>query len=186
MNKSSNVIDLRSRMSEAQKLNQKLKKTSPESAQQATVSSLASPVLDMVERRQHMITSERRKVRRTILSEFVSAFIVVPRQGLQKVALYDISEKGLAFDLDLNQGSFNSGDEVAMRVYLNHQTYFPFIVRVSNSREIMEEGVNRHGVKFLQGTVNDEALHHFVKFIETVSASLQTDHGDVVVSGLYK
>jgi len=51
-------------------------------------------------------------------------------------------------------------------------------------RDVSDEGVTRHGVNFVKGTVNDQALFHFVKFIETVSASLQTDHGDVMVSNL--
>ncbi|MBO9667404.1 MAG: PilZ domain-containing protein [Bdellovibrio sp.] len=139
-------------------------------------------VLDMTEARQEMISRDRRNVKRTILTEFVGAFVVLPEQGLMKVALYDISENGLAFDLDLTEGSFQQGEEVAMRVYLNHSTYFPFTIKVSNGRVIEDEGVVRHGANFVKGTMNDVALHHFVKFIENVSASLKTDSGDVLVS----
>ena len=42
----------------------------------------------------------------------------------------------------------------------------------------------RHGAGFVVGTINDVALHHFVHFIESVSASLETDNGDVMVSSL--
>lgn len=175
MNKSNNVIDLKSRLqAKAGTANKSKKSTS------------SAPVVDMTERRNEILSSERRTVRRTILSEFVGACIVVPQKGLQKVALYDISENGLAFDMDPELGQFTNGEEVAMRVYLNHQTYFPFILKVANVRFIGDEGVHRHGANFIKGTVNDEALHHFVKFIETVSASLHTDHGDVMVSNLRK
>jgi hypothetical protein len=44
--------------------------------------------------------------------------------------------------------------------------------------------VSRHGCGFVKDTVNEEALYHFVRFIETVSASLRTDAGDVMVSNL--
>ena len=71
-----------------------------------------------------------------------------------------------------------------MRVYLNQFTYFPFVVTIANSRVLIEEGVSRHGCNFQRETVNSEALSHFVKFIETVSASLRTDHGDVMVSNV--
>lgn len=174
MNKSNNVIDLKSRRPVSGRAQ----------VPQPLVGNVAAPVVDMTERRNEILSEERRVVRRTILTEFVGASIVVPERGLQRVALYDISENGLSFDLDLEHGGFRVGEEVAMRVYLNHQTYFGFVARVSNERAIEEEGVHRHGVGFVKGTVNDEALHHFVKFIETVSASLQTDHGDVMVSGL--
>src|SRR5690606_5715850 len=103
-----------------------------------------------------------------------------------KVDIYDISENGIAFDIDERQGQFQKGEEVAMRVYLSHDTYFPFIVRIQNERRLEGEAVSRHGANFIKGTVNDEALFHFVKFIETVSASLERDRGDVMVSGLKK
>lgn len=144
----------------------------------------AAPVLDMTEKREEIIVEERRKVKRTILTEFVGAMAVVPQYGLKKVALYDVSDEGLSFETYLEDGQFKVGEEVAMRVYLNKTTYFPFIVRVSNVREITAEGVYRHGTSFVKGTINDVALHHFVKFIENVSAALRSDSGDILVSGL--
>ncbi|MNT23024.1 hypothetical protein D3C72_1584310 [compost metagenome] len=136
----------------------------------------------MTEARQQILSRDRREVKRTILTEFIGAFVVLPDRGLLKCALYDVSENGLAFDLEMFDGGFQSGEEVAMRVYLNHTTYFPFTINVTHVRTIADEGVNRHGANFVKGSVNDVALHHFVKFIENVSASLKTDNGDVQVS----
>lgn len=149
-----------------------------------TVKANSAPIIDMTEKRAEIISEERRKVKRTILSEFVGAMALVPRKGLLKVTIYDISEDGLAFDIEDEAGHFKNGEEVAMRVYLNQHTYFPFIVTIQNIRQLGEEKVYRHGAGFVKGTINDEALHHFVKFIETVSASLQSDQGDIVVSNL--
>jgi hypothetical protein len=174
MKQSNNVIDFKSRKSASQ---------GPNEARKAKLEAQA-PVLDMTERRNEMLTQERRLVRRTILTEFIGAHIVVPERGLQKVAVYDVSEDGLAFDIELGLGAYSMGEEVSVRVYLNQQTYFPFIVKIANVRSVPEEGVVRHGGRFVKGTLNDVALHHFVKFIETVSASLKTDNGDVMVSGL--
>lgn len=143
-----------------------------------------SRVVDMTEAREEMLNKERREVKRTILTEFVGASIVLPERGLLKVTLYDISDNGIAFDLEPSQGMFAEGEEVAVRVYLNHTTYFPFIVTVSNSRLIEDEGVIRHGAQFLKNSINDVALHHFVKFIENVSATLRKDSGDVLVSNI--
>lgn len=140
--------------------------------------------LDFLERRQAIIEQERRQVKRTILSEFIGAWVVVPEKGLQRCAIYDVSEKGMALDLDLNLGHFTQGQEVAVRVYLNQFTYFPIMVKVENSRIIEEEGVHRHGCTLNAGAANREALEHFVKFIETVSTYLKTDKGDIVVSHL--
>lgn len=144
--------------------------------------SQSAEVLDMTQAREAMLSRDRREVKRTILTEFVGAFVVLPERGLMKVALYDISENGVAFDLELTEGRFKAGEEIAMRVYLNHTTYFPFTITVSNSRVIADENVVRHGANFARGTINDVALHHFVKFIENVSATLKTDEGDIQVS----
>jgi hypothetical protein len=141
-------------------------------------------VTDMTGAREAMLSQERREVKRTILTEFVGACIVLPERGLMKVALYDISDNGIAFDLEPTEGMFAEGEEIAVRVYLNHTTYFPFTVTVSNSRLLEDEGVIRHGAHFVKDTINDVALHHFVKFIESVSATLCKDDGDVLVSNI--
>lgn len=143
-----------------------------------------APVVDMTHRREEILQQERRRVRRTILSEFIGVHVLVPNHGLMKVTLHDISEDGLSFDVPGSIGRFRPNEEIAMRVYLNHETYFPFVIKVQNVRTLVTEGVVRHGCNFVLGTVNEDALHHFVRFIETVSASLQTDAGDVVVSKL--
>ncbi len=145
-----------------------------------------APVLDLVERREAILSQERRKVKRTILSEFVGAYVVLPKLGLQKCLIYDISDNGIAVDLEIDSGRFNEGENIAVRVYLNQKTYFPFTVQVQNVRTIDDEAVHRHGCSFVKGAVNEEALFHFVRFIETVSASLATDKGDIVVSDLRK
>lgn len=139
-------------------------------------------VVDMTAAREAILNRDRRLVKRTILTEFVGAFVILPERGLMKVALYDISDNGLSFDLELNQGCFTLDEEIAMRVYLNHNTYFPFTIKITHVRAITDEAVVRHGANFVKGTINDVALHHFVKFIENVSASLKKDDGDIVVS----
>ncbi|MEO0335832.1 MAG: PilZ domain-containing protein [Pseudomonadota bacterium] len=171
MDSKNNVIDLAERRKERTEAKAEVSKPEVKAA-----------VVDMTERRNEIINSERRRVRRTILTEFVGAFVVVPNQGLLKVSLYDISETGVAFDIDTAAGHFAKSEEIAFRVYMNQTTYFPFTVQVSNIRHLPDEEVYRHGAKFVLGTVNEIALFHFVKFIETVSASLEKDGGDVMVS----
>ncbi len=170
-----NVFDLTLRLK---------KQAKSKSTNKKSFARVDAPVLDMTEKRNEIIMQERRKVKRTILSEFVGAAVLVPGKGLLKVSLFDISEQGLAFDIKSDAGHFSLGDDVAMRVYLNQQTYFKFIVNVQNIRSVGEENIFRHGVDFLKGTVNDQALFHFVKFIETVSASLHSDNGDLMISNL--
>jgi hypothetical protein len=139
-------------------------------------------VVDMTQARTEKINSERRVVKRTIMNEFIGAFAIVPEKGLLKVSLHDISEKGVSFNIEGSMGYFRQNQEIAMRVYLNHKTYFPFVVKLRNQRYIVDEEVTRVGADFIANSVNNVALHHFIKFIENVSATLKTDTGDIQVS----
>ncbi len=156
----------------------------PKKSPQTKATTTAASVVNMTNRRDEILQEERRKVRRTILSEFIGVHVLVPNQGLLSVTLYDISGGGLAFDVPGEAGRFRVGDQFAMRVYLNHKTYFSFLIQITNVRPQAQEPVIRHGANFVKGTINEEALHHFVRFVETISASLQTDQGDVTVSKL--
>ena len=98
-------------------------------------------LVDMTERRQEALKQDRRQVKRTILTEFISMHAVVPEAGLLKVTLYDLNQRGLSFDLEDKRGQFKLGEEVAMRVYLNQQTYFPFVAKVKHLNRIHEEGL---------------------------------------------
>ncbi len=178
------LLDITSRMKSQDNRSQNSASFKTQSDAVGSAAPVGGELYDMTEARQEMLNRERRQVKRTILTEFVGAFVILPEQGLLKVALYDISENGVAFDLEITDGRFQQGDEVAMRVYLNHSTYFPFTIKIANSRAIEEEGLVRHGSNFVRGTLNDVALHHFVKFIENVSASLKKDDGDILVSNI--
>ena len=97
-----------------------------------------------------------------------------------RVAIYDISENGISFDLELEEGAFKCDEEICMRVYLNHKTYFPINVRVKHVTVEPTEAVIRHGTVFEDNAVNNAALQHFVKFIESVSLGLKNDSGDLM------
>lgn len=168
-----NVIDIRSKLAKGSQKDVK-----------AAQNAQGAGVIDISALRSDALKEDRRKVRRTILTEFISVHTVVPGMGLMKVLLHDINETGLAFDTEKMKGQFQAGEEIAMRVYLNQQTYFPFIVKIKHVNEIADEEVFRHGVEYVNGTINDVALHHFVKFLETVSAALKQDKGDVLVSNI--
>ena len=139
-----------------------------------------SDVLSYNEQKQKILFHERRQIKRTILTEFVSAMVVLPEKGLLKVAIYDISEEGISFDVEADQGQFKPDEEVSMRVYLNQKTYFPITVQIKHVTDELTEGVIRHGSVFMSGAVTDAALQYFVRFIESVSAGLKNDNGDLM------
>ena len=72
-----------------------------------------SDVMNFDELRQKLLYQERREVKRTILTEFVSAMVVLPEKGLLKVAIYDISEEGISFDIENEHGQFQIDEDVS-------------------------------------------------------------------------
>ncbi len=147
-----------------------------------TAKASAFPIVEIGELREKIIADERRKVKRTLLTEFVGASVILPGSGLVRVTLKDISLGGLSFDVEKKFGSFKKGERVALRVYLNHTTFFPMEILITNSRELEDQDIFRHGSKFSQESQNHEALGHFIKFMETVSPSLSHDFGDVMLN----
>ncbi len=173
----SNVIDLKSYLKGSGRKTGKLLK----------ISTNAEPasVIDLAQKKEEILSLERREKKRTILTEFVGAFIVIPNSGLSlgglhKVSLYDISSNGVSFDSETKIGSLRTGDEIAMRIYLSQKSYFPFVVKIANSRYIRDEETFRYGCEFVKTTVNKEALSHFVKFIESVAIDMKIDTGDLL------
>lgn len=169
----SNIIDIKPLLKKRSKAN-------------VTEGKKSGDLLNFVEKRQEMLSQERRQTKRTILTEFIGAFIVLNKQGLQKVDLYDISETGLSFDLAKQFGQMKAGEKIAFRIYLSHKNYFAFTVKIANVRFIQDEDLYRHGCQFEAGTYNEEALYHFVRFIESVSMNIKVDSGDLITGGSKK
>jgi hypothetical protein len=141
----------------------------------------AEDVIDMTQRRQKLMESERRVVTRTVLSQFIGVSVVLPDKGLQPVVLYDVSEGGIAFDLPLEMGGFNIGENVTLRIYLSHDTYFSFSTKVVNCRPAPNEGVMRHGTAFRKTDISFKTLFYFTKFLENVSLIARKDNGDRIL-----
>lgn len=156
----------------------------PEEKSEATPAA-DGQVLDVTQRIQDRQAEDRRRVKRVVLNEFISAHVYVPGRGLLKIALKDINEGGIAFDIEQKQGEFTRTETLEVRFYLNHETYFKFHAQVAHATLLENEGVYRHGCKFVGDSINNVALHHFVAFLQNIAASLRTDKGDRIITNLY-
>lgn len=172
-----NVIPFRAR-TESEKQNSVFKDDSDQGGPEGAI-------LDVTERIQANQSDDRRKVKRVVLNEFISAHVFVAGRGMMKVILKDIHEDGLAFEIDEREGHFNRGETLEFRFYMNHETYFKFNVEVAHQAFNQDEQTYRHGCRFEKDTINDVALHHFISFLQHIAASLKTDRGDRVVSNIY-
>lgn len=128
--------------------------------------------------------ADRRKVQRVVLGHLIASHVVLPNLGLVQVTIRDVDETGLAFEMESFLGRFSKGDQVELRFYLNGQTYFRVHVEVAYSSIDEQSGQARHGSRYTEESLNQEALLHFIQFLRSVSVSLQTDRGERVVSNL--
>lgn len=151
-------------------------------AQLTTISSEKIITLDQA--RKHLLDQDKRNNQRTILSDLVSVYAILPERGLLKVDVHNLGEKGLAFDVESFQGAYELNEKVAMRVYLNHKSYFPFEVEIKHVTPVEEEGVFRHGATFTGENTNNVALSHLIKFLEAVSSDLREDRGDLMIPNI--
>ncbi|MDZ4676949.1 MAG: PilZ domain-containing protein [Oligoflexia bacterium] len=137
-----------------------------------------SPIIDMTKRRDQLADQDRREVTRTVFSQFIGVFIVLPKLGLQPVSIYDISAGGLAFDLPSELGQFNIGEAVTMRIYLSHDTYFSYSAKIANVRAVDHGAVLRHGTILQKDDESYETLTHFMHFLQAVARVAKKDNGD--------
>lgn len=144
----------------------------------------SSQVITLEQARKALVDKDKRQTQRTILSDLVSVYAILPERGLLKVDVHNLGEKGLAFDIETYQGAYEINEKVAMRVYLNHKSYFPFEVEVKHVTPIYEEGIHRHGALFTGENTNNVALGHLIKFLEAVSTDLKEDHGDLMIPNI--
>ena len=187
----SNLLDITQRINK--KLERKNAKNPPKtslflhnSSKEASslLEPLSNPLTSISKIRQDILTKERRKVKRSFLREFICLHAVVPERGLLEVFLQDISTEGVAFDVDGKKGQFRKGERVALRIYITADTYFPFTVQIHYIRNFSMNGwqAYRHGASFIKNSLNSKALLYFAKFIESSTAVLRKDTGDVMVS----
>ncbi len=169
-----NVIDLTSRFGkQAPNKNEPAKNPFEETG--------GGEVISFSDRKSEKSDEDRRNVTRTVLSQFVGVFAVIGEGILQPIHIFDISTSGLAFDMAKDVGSFNRDELVTLRIYISHETYFSFSAKIANVREIPHQGVVRHGSSFKKAAhSSEEALYHFVRFLETVSSTAKKDKGEKI------
>ncbi len=146
------------------------------------LSAQSAEVVDLQDKKQTMLFHERRQVKRTILTDLISSMVILPEKGLMKVSIHDISDEGISFELDSIHGHFKVGEEISLRIYLNQKAYFPIQVTIKHVTPNSDEGVVRHGSVYLKNEVNNVALQHFVKFVESASMGLKNDSGDLMAN----
>jgi hypothetical protein len=114
-------------------------------------------------------TEKRRNQRRAILERF-SFFVCIPKLGLARHRVHDVSEAGIGFTLDtLGEFKLKSGEECELHFYMNPSLYLPVMIRVVREHDSADE--QKIGAEFTSPAAGSEAWTTLVKLIDQLSES---------------
>ena len=122
----------------------------------------------------------RRSKRRPILDTF-SLFIVVPKKGVHRLQIHDLSDQGIGFDLDIDGEAASdfpvkAKENLDVQLYLNQSLYLDLKLQVAR----IEEGgaVRRVGAEFTdRSSPSFKALAAFLQMLDLLSEAGQINTG---------
>jgi hypothetical protein len=126
---------------------------------------------------------ERRKTRRRPILETFSFFCVVPKKGMHRLLIHDVSDQGIGFDLDAEGEedqtfSLKSGEALDVHLYINQSLYLPLSVKVARIEERNVGGrVRRIGAEFSVKDKGYEAFGAFLAMLDSIVDVAQIQQG---------
>jgi len=124
---------------------------------------------------------ERRKEKRLRILDAFSISVVVPKKGMHRLKLDDLSRGGAGFQIDLDGEPkalaaalpIATGDILDLRVYVNAGLYLPLAFRVAR----LDSQPRRVGGEFVAGDRPKRlaAYHRFFDALESILDELRED-----------
>ncbi len=122
-------------------------------------------------------TPERRRSTRRPIVETFSLFVTIPRKGPHRLAVHDLSEHGMGFDLDtagedLADFPVSQGESLEICLYLNQSLFLPLTVEVVRLES--HTGLRRAGAVFRDlKSQNHKAFVSFLAMLDSISEIAQ-------------
>jgi hypothetical protein len=122
---------------------------------------------------------ERRKAKRRPILEAFSFFVVVPKKGMMKLMVADVSESGLGFNYDVGGENFTSfpvdkNETLDVNFYLNQTLYIPLKIKVMRIEDVA--GVRRVGGEFMgTGLAPHRGLLAVLEMVDRIGDVVQFD-----------
>lgn len=119
--------------------------------------------------------AEKRKTpRRPILDSF-SLFIVIPKKGMHRLKVYDVSEQGLGFDYDAEgedvaEFPAAAGESLDVHFYLNQSLFLPLSLKITRIEQ--KDLVRRVGAELTDK--NSKETRAFVSFVQMLDSVIET------------
>jgi hypothetical protein len=124
-------------------------------------------------------TDERRRSTRQPILDSFSLFVVVPKKGIHRLPIHDVSGEGIGFDLDTEGESptdfpVKLGETLEIRIYLNQSLFLTLDAKVMRSQE--KNLIRRIGAEFAnRGGKNFKAFQSFLRMLEDIRDAAQID-----------
>ncbi|MEO5970353.1 MAG: PilZ domain-containing protein [Bdellovibrionia bacterium] len=124
---------------------------------------------------------ERRKAKRIPILASFSISLVVPKKGMHRLHIYDVSEKGIGFILNIEEEFSSSNptevnDLLEINLYLNSSLFLPLSIRVVRIDDT-QTGERRIGAKFeKRDSETFTALLAFLTFLDKILGSVVLAH----------
>lgn len=120
---------------------------------------------------------ERRRTRRRPIIETFSMFCVVPKKGPYRLAIHDVSDQGIGFDLDMEgedtqDFALKLGEQLEVHLYLNQSLYLPLSVKVARIEERNREGAEQGKARYIGAELDLQDPVHagFAAFLKMLDA----------------
>jgi len=117
--------------------------------------------------------AERRKTKRRPILDTFSLFVVVPKKGMHRLQVHDVSEGGLGFDLDIDGENFDEfpakvGEKLVVHLYLNQSLYLPLQVQIARLEDT--KTIRRLGTELVDpNSPESKAFGSFLQMLDVVS-----------------
>lgn len=136
-------------------------------------------VVDFNEVRQKKLSEKKRKTERYFFKSLIQAYSVLPETKLLPIEMGDFSEDGCSFKTE-TKSFFPRGDLIPIRLYFSTDTYLEILIKVINSRLMIENGkkLTRVGCIIDKEIQSYSAYQAFVQFIRLYSESAHRNVGE--------
>jgi hypothetical protein len=117
--------------------------------------------------------AERRKSKRRPILETFSLFAVVPKKGMHRLLVHDVSEGGLGFDLDIDGENFDefpvkAGEKLEVHLYLNQSLYLPLSVQIARLEDT--KSIRRLGTELVDpSSPQSKAFASFLQMLDVIA-----------------
>jgi hypothetical protein len=120
---------------------------------------------------------DRRRAKRIPILASFSLSLVVPKKGMHRLDIYDVSENGIGFILNIEEEFLSVfptqiGDILEVNFYLNSSLFLPLLVRVVRIDDA-QTGERRIGGEFEKRTSESfAAFLAFLAFLDKIQTAV--------------